>query len=78
MRFDLYTLKRKGIQAALITTGALLMSFGTTFTTPKLEVHAEDDSTGDTKEEIEQQKQDAEEKAGRSCGECRKVSEADR
>ena len=72
MRFDLYTLKKKGIQAALITTGALLMSFGTTFTTPKLEVHAEDDSTGDTKEEIEQQKQDAEEKQAEAAANVEK------
>ena len=54
MKISLYRLKKKGMKAALVTTGALLMSFTTVFTAPQFSVHAED-----SKEEVEQQKEEA-------------------
>lgn len=54
MKISLYRLKKKSMKAALVTTGALLMSFTTVFTTPQFSVHAED-----SKEEVEQQKEEA-------------------
>ena len=54
MRIDLYKIKKKGMQVAVVTTGALLMSFTTIFAAPVFSVHAEE-----TKEEVEQQKEEA-------------------
>lgn len=54
MKISLYRIKKKSMKAALVTTGALLMSFTTVFTTPQFSVHAED-----SKEEVEQQKEEA-------------------
>ena len=54
MRIDLYKIKRKGMQVAVVTTGALLMSFASIFATPGFSVHAED-----SKEDVEQQKEEA-------------------
>ena len=54
MRIDLYKIKKKGMQVAVVTTGALLMSFTSIFTAPVFSVHAEE-----TKEEVEQQKEEA-------------------
>lgn len=54
MRIDLYKIKKKGMQVAVVTTGALLMSFTSIFAAPVLSVHAEE-----TKEEVEQQKEEA-------------------
>ena len=55
MKINLYRLKKKGLQAALVTSGALLMSFGAAFTTPQYDVHAEE-----SKEDVEQEKESAE------------------
>ncbi len=55
MKINLYRLRKKGLQAALVTSGALLMSFGAAFTTPQYDVHAEE-----SKEEVEQEKENAE------------------
>lgn len=54
MRIDLYKIKKKGMQVAVVTTGALLMSFTSTFAAPVFSVHAEE-----TKEDVEQQKEEA-------------------
>lgn len=54
MRIDLYKIKRKGMQVAVVTTGALLMSFTSIFAAPVFSVHAEE-----TKEDVEQQKEEA-------------------
>lgn len=54
MRIDLYKIKKKGMQVAVVTTGALLMSFTSIFATPVFSVHAEE-----TKEDVEQQKEEA-------------------
>lgn len=54
MRIDLYKIKKKGMQAAVVTTGALLMSFTSIFAAPVFSVHAEE-----TKEDVEQQKEEA-------------------
>lgn len=54
MRIDLYKIKKKGMQVAVVTTGALLMSFTSIFAAPVFSVHAED-----TKEDVEQQKEEA-------------------
>ena len=54
MRIDLYKIKKKGMQVAVVTTGALLMSFTSIFAAPVFSVHAEQ-----TKEEVEQQKEEA-------------------
>lgn len=54
MRIDLYKIKKKGMQVAVITTGALLMSFTSIFAAPVFSVHAEE-----TKEDVEQQKEEA-------------------
>jgi len=54
MRIDLYKIKKKGMQVAVVTTGALLMSFTSMFAAPVFSVHAEE-----TKEEVEQQKEEA-------------------
>ena len=54
MRIDLYKIKKKGMQVAVVTTGALLMSFASIFAAPVFSVHAEE-----TKEEVEQQKEEA-------------------
>ena len=54
MRIDLYKIKKKGMQVAVVTTGALLMSFTSIFAAPVFSVHAEE-----TKEDIEQQKEEA-------------------
>lgn len=54
MRIDLYKIKKKGMQVAVVTTGALLMSFTSIFAAPVFSVHAEE-----TKEDVEQQKEDA-------------------
>lgn len=54
MRIDLYNIKKKGMQVAVVTTGALLMSFTSIFAAPVFSVHAEE-----TKEEVEQQKEEA-------------------
>lgn len=54
MRIDLYKIKRKGMQVAVVTTGALLMSFASIFAAPGFSVHAED-----SKEDVEQQKEEA-------------------
>ena len=54
MRIDLYKIKKKGMQVAVVTTGALLMSFTSIFAAPVFSVHAEE-----TKEEVEQQKEEA-------------------
>ena len=51
MRIDLYKIKKKGMQVAVVTTGALLMSFTSIFAAPVFSVHAEE-----TKEDVEQQK----------------------
>ncbi len=55
MKINLYRLRKKGLQAALVTSGALLMSFGAAFTTPQYDVHAEE-----SKEDVEQEKESAE------------------
>ena len=47
MRIDLYKIKKKGMQVAVVTTGALLMSFTSIFAAPVFSVHAEE-----TKEEV--------------------------
>ena len=54
MRIDLYQIKKTGMQVAVVTTGALLMSFTSIFAAPVFSVHAEE-----TKEEVEQQKEEA-------------------
>lgn len=54
MRIDLYKIKKKGMQVAVATTGALLMSFTSIFAAPVFSVHAEE-----TKEDVEQQKEEA-------------------
>lgn len=54
MRIDLYKIKKKGMQVAVVTTGALLMSFTSIFAAPVFSVHAEE-----TKEDVEQQKEGA-------------------
>ena len=54
MRIDLYKIKKKGMQVAVVTTGALLMSFTSRFAAPVFSVHAEE-----TKEDVEQQKEEA-------------------
>ena len=54
MRIDLYKIKKKGMQMAVVTTGAVLMSFTSLFAVPGFSVHAEE-----TKEEVEQQKEEA-------------------
>lgn len=54
MRIDLYKIKKKGMQVAVVTTGALLMSFTSIFAAPVFSVHAEE-----TKEAVEQQKEEA-------------------
>ena len=54
MRKDLYKIKKKGMQVAVVTTGALLMSFTSIFAAPVFSVHAEE-----TKEDVEQQKEEA-------------------
>lgn len=54
MRIDLYNIKKKGMQMAVVTTGAVLMSFTSLFAGPGFSVHAEE-----TKEEVEQQKEEA-------------------
>ena len=54
MRIDLYKIKKKGMQVAVVTTGALLMSFTPIFAAPVFSVHAEE-----TKEDVEQQKEEA-------------------
>lgn len=54
MRIDLYKIKKKGMQVAVVTTGALLMSFASIFAAPVFSVHAEE-----TKEDVEQQKEEA-------------------
>lgn len=54
MRIDLYKIKKKGMQVAVVTTGALLMSFTSIFAAPVISVHAEE-----TKEDVEQQKEEA-------------------
>lgn len=54
MRIDLYKIKKKGMQVAVVTTGALLMSFTSIFASPVFSVHAEE-----TKEDVEQQKEEA-------------------
>lgn len=54
MRIDLYKIKKKGMQMAVVTTGAVLMSFISLFAVPGFSVHAEE-----TKEEVEQQKEEA-------------------
>lgn len=54
MRIDLYKIKKKGMQVAVVTTGALLMSFTSIFAAPMFSVHAEE-----TKEDVEQQKEEA-------------------
>ena len=54
MRIDLYKIKKKGMQVAEVTTGALLMSFTSIFAAPVFSVHAEE-----TKEDVEQQKEEA-------------------
>lgn len=54
MRIDLYKIKKKGMQVAVVTTGALLMSFTSIFVAPVFSVHAEE-----TKEDVEQQKEEA-------------------
>ena len=54
MRIDLYKIMKKGMQVAVVTTGALLMSFTSIFAAPVFSVHAEE-----TKEEVEQQKEEA-------------------
>lgn len=54
MRIDLYKIKKKGMQVAVVTTGALLMSFTFIFAAPVFSVHAEE-----TKEDVEQQKEEA-------------------
>ena len=47
MRIDLYKIKKKGMQMAVVTTGAVLMSFTSLFAVPGFSVHAEE-----TKEEV--------------------------
>ena len=54
MRIDLYKIKKKGMQVAVVTTGALLMSFTSIFAAPVFSVHAEE-----TKEDVAQQKEEA-------------------
>ena len=54
MRIDLYKIKKTGMQVAVVTTGALLMSFTSIFAAPVFSVHAEE-----TKEDVEQQKEEA-------------------
>lgn len=54
MRIDLYKIKKKGMQVAVVTTGALLMSFTSIFAAPVFSVHAEE-----TKGDVEQQKEEA-------------------
>ena len=54
MRIDLYKIKKKGMQVAVVTTGALRMSFTSIFAAPVFSVHAEE-----TKEDVEQQKEEA-------------------
>lgn len=54
MRIDLYKIKKKGMQVAVVTTGALVMSFTSIFAAPVFSVHAEE-----TKEDVEQQKEEA-------------------
>ena len=54
MRIDLYKIKKKGMQVAVVTTGALLMSFTAILAAPVFSVHAEE-----TKEDVEQQKEEA-------------------
>ena len=54
MRIDLYKIKKKGMQVAVVTTGALLMSFTSIFAAPVFSVHAEE-----TKEDVEHQKEEA-------------------
>lgn len=54
MRIDLYKIKKKGMQVAVVTTGVLLMSFTSIFAAPVFSVHAEE-----TKEDVEQQKEEA-------------------
>ena len=54
MRIDLYKIKKKGMQMAVVTTGAVLTSFTSLFAVPRFSVHAEE-----TKEEVEQQKEEA-------------------
>ena len=54
MRIDLYKIKKKGMQVAVVTTGALLMSFTSIFAAPVFSVHAEE-----TKEDVEQHKEEA-------------------
>ena len=40
MRIDLYKIKKKGMQMAVVTTGAVLMSFTSLFAVPGFSVHA--------------------------------------
>ena len=54
MRIDLYKIQKNGRQVAVVTTGALLMSFTSIFAAPVFSVHAEE-----TKEDVEQQKEEA-------------------
>ena len=54
MRIDLYKIKKKGMQVAVVTTGALLMSFTSIFAAPVFSVHAEE-----TNEDVVQQKEEA-------------------
>ena len=54
MRIDLYKIKKKGMQVAVVTTVELLMSFTSIFAAPVFSVHAEE-----TKEDVEQQKEEA-------------------
>ena len=42
MRIDLYKIKKKGMQMAVVTTGAVLMSFTSLFAVPGFSVHAEE------------------------------------
>ena len=52
MRIDLYKIKKKGMQVAVVTTGALLMSFTSIFAAPVFSVHAEE-----TKEDVQQKEE---------------------
>ena len=55
MKMSLYTLKRSGSRVALVTAGALLLSLTPAFNTPQFAVYAEE-----TKEDVQQQKDEAE------------------
>ena len=58
MKMSLYTLKRSGSRVALVTAGALLLSLTPAFNTPQFAVYAEE-----TKEDVQQQKDEAEAEA---------------